>query len=138
MKMEKRKFRIGELADLLAVEKFVVRFWEKEFHFRAQRSEGGQRFYDEKDLKKFSLIKELLYEKGFTIAGAKKFLKDQGKKAVTSDIIASQITNMDQEAKVSENNDNSDVEDCGQDLAARIEQQIIDLQRKLIKLRELL
>ncbi len=75
MKMQKRQFRIGQLADLLGVERFVVRFWEKEFNLNAHRSTGGQRFYEEKDLNKFKKIKQLLYEEGFTIAGAKKKLR---------------------------------------------------------------
>lgn len=75
MKMEKRKFRIGELARQLSIEKFVVRFWEKEFNLESDRSEGGQRFYTEQDLQQFKLIKKLLYEEGFTIAGAKKHMK---------------------------------------------------------------
>lgn len=75
MKMEKRKFRIGELAEHLNVERFVIRFWEKEFNFKGYRSGGGQRFYDEQDLKQFKAIKELLYEKKFTIAGAKQAFK---------------------------------------------------------------
>jgi DNA-binding transcriptional MerR regulator len=74
MKMEKRKFRIGELAEHLNIERFVIRFWEKEFNFKAHRSRGGQRFYDEVDLQKFKSIKELLYLKKFTIAGAKQYL----------------------------------------------------------------
>lgn len=74
MRMEKRKFRIGELAKLLQVEQFVIRFWEKEFNLKTVRSNGGQRFYREKDAQMFQKIKELLYEKGFTIAGAKKQL----------------------------------------------------------------
>ncbi len=74
MRMEKRKFRIGELAEQLQVEQFVIRFWEKEFNIKTFRSNGGQRFYREKDAQVFKKIKELLYEKGFTIAGAKKQL----------------------------------------------------------------
>ena len=74
MKMQKRQFRIGELAKTLNVERFVIRFWEKEFHVRSERSDGGQRFYSERDLIKFQKIKTLLYEQGFTIAGAKKQL----------------------------------------------------------------
>lgn len=74
MRMEKRKFRIGELAEQLQVEQFVIRFWEKEFNLKTVRSSGGQRFYREKDAQTFKKIKELLYEKGFTIAGAKKQL----------------------------------------------------------------
>ncbi len=76
MKMQKRQFRIGQLADLLGVERFVVRFWEKEFKLGPNRSHGGQRFYEEKDLNTFQAIKKLLYEEGFTIAGAKKKLKE--------------------------------------------------------------
>lgn len=74
MRMEKRKFRIGELAEHLAVERFVIRFWEKEFNLRPARSHGGQRFYDEDDARIFGAIKELLYNRGFTIAGARKEL----------------------------------------------------------------
>jgi DNA-binding transcriptional MerR regulator len=78
MKMQKKQFRIGYLADHLGVEKSVIRFWEKEFKVYSYRSGGGQRFYEEKDLTKFKTIKTLLYEEGFTIAGAKKQLKQNG------------------------------------------------------------
>ncbi len=75
MKMQKKQFRIGELAKTLNIERFVIRFWEKEFNVKGNRSHGGQRFYEEKDLQKFQSIKKLLYEQGFTIAGAKKQFK---------------------------------------------------------------
>lgn len=75
MKMQKKQFRIGQLAKNLEVERFVIRFWEKEFNVTGNRSQGGQRFYEEKDLEKFRSIKKLLYEQGFTIAGAKKQFK---------------------------------------------------------------
>lgn len=89
MRMERKQFRIGQLAEHLGVEKFVVRFWEKEFNLSSQRSNGGQRFYNQTDLKKFKTIKKLLYEEGFTIAGAKKQLKNN------TDIIASQKTTLE-------------------------------------------
>ncbi|HML19695.1 MAG TPA: MerR family transcriptional regulator [Candidatus Dependentiae bacterium] len=79
------RFRIGELSKKLCVEKFVIRFWEKEFNIKPKRSEGQQRFYTENDFKKFTAIKELLYHKGFTIAGAKKQLNTcTSKRAVLS------------------------------------------------------
>ncbi len=78
MKMEMKKFRIGELAEKLEVERFVVRFWEKEFGLKSTRSSGGQRFYTEQDYDTFCRIKILLYEKGFTIQGAKKQLMQTG------------------------------------------------------------
>ncbi|MBD3231572.1 MerR family transcriptional regulator [Candidatus Dependentiae bacterium] len=72
--MNRKKFRIGDLSEKLQVKKFVIRFWEKEFELKSDRSEGGQRFYTQKDLQIFSAIKELLYEKKYTIPGAKKEL----------------------------------------------------------------
>lgn len=76
MRMQKRQFRIGELAKKLDIEKFVIRFWEKEFDLPTARSTGGQRFYSEQDLETFTHIKTLLYQEGFTISGAKKQLLD--------------------------------------------------------------
>ena len=72
--MNKRKFRIGDLAKEVGVKKFVIRFWEKEFDLKSDRSDGGQRFYTPDDLKTFMQIKELLYKQKFTIPGAKKQL----------------------------------------------------------------
>lgn len=92
MRMQKRQFRIGDLAKQLNVEKFVIRFWEKEFEVSTTRSEGGQRFYSEEDLLMFQSIKTLLYDEGFTIAGAKKQLSQTGPQ-----IIGSHKTTMTQE-----------------------------------------
>lgn len=94
MRMQPRQFRIGELAKNLGVERFVVRFWEKEFGLSPARSEGGQRFYEEKDLEKLQRIKKLLYEDGLTITGAKKILRD---KQGISSIFPSHITTMEEE-----------------------------------------
>jgi DNA-binding transcriptional MerR regulator len=130
MKMQKRKFRIGELANKLELERFVVRFWEKEFSIKTKRSQGSQRFYDENDLKKFELIKRLLYEEGFTIVGAKKKLKEKpsGK---SESVIASQKTTMEETTKKADKSaDHEKIEN--------LSQQIIDLKNKLRKLREML
>jgi len=130
MKMQKRKFRIGELANKLELERFVVRFWEKEFNIKTKRSQGSQRFYDENDLKKFETIKRLLYEEGFTILGAKKKLKEKSP-ARGESIIASQKTTMDESKKtINGSPENEKIE--------HLSQQIIDLKDKLRKLREML
>ncbi|MCK5632427.1 MerR family transcriptional regulator [bacterium] len=92
MKMQKRKFRIGELAKRLNVERFVIRFWEKEFQLKAVRSGGGQRFYEERDFKTFKQIKELLYNKGFTINGARQQLKQTND---SSEVFGSHITTIE-------------------------------------------
>lgn len=89
MRMEKRKFRIGELAEHLAVERFVIRFWEKEFNVKSTRSTGGQRFYNEDDARTFAIIKDLLYNRGFTIAGARKELPNlRGARLLTTQSMA--------------------------------------------------
>jgi DNA-binding transcriptional MerR regulator len=134
MKMEKRKFRIGELSSILGLEQFVVRFWEKEFAIKSTRSAGGQRFYDEDDLKRFQIIKSLLYEQGFTIAGARKQLKARGVQPLGM-IIASQKTSLDLTLEKAHQRDEkgSTLEE-----SERIAQQIATLQRKLVQLRELL
>jgi DNA-binding transcriptional MerR regulator len=124
--MQKRKFRIGELAEQLNVERFVIRFWEKEFKIKTIRSSGGQRFYQEKDLEKFKLIKELLYKRGFTIAGAKKQLEET-KQPPT--IIASQKTTITPR-DISHTIRVQELE--------KVMAQLIELRKQLRKLQELL
>ena len=73
---DKLYFKISEVAKILGVEAYVLRFWESEFPTLVpQKTEGGHRTYRRKDLDKLLKIKELLYNKGFTIAGAKKQLR---------------------------------------------------------------
>jgi DNA-binding transcriptional MerR regulator len=136
MKMQKRKFRIGELANKLELERFVVRFWEKEFNIKTKRSQGSQRFYDENDLKKFETIKRLLYEEGFTISGAKKKLRDKStpkekSSAKNESIIASQKTTMEDPKKTT-------AHQSEHEKIEHLSQQIVDLKNKLRKLREML
>lgn len=139
MKMQKRKFRIGELARQLQVERFVIRFWEKEFCVKTTRSHGGQRFYDEDDFRLFTRIKELLYAKGFTIAGAKKQLLTPHAQPTETRIIASQRTTLPH--KESSRKESGTTDKIVRDLReenTRLSQQIVDLQKHLLKLRELL
>ena len=72
---DKLFFRIGEVCKIVDVEAFVLRFWETEFpSFAPEKSKTGHRVYKRKDVENFLRIKELLYERGFTIAGARKQL----------------------------------------------------------------
>ena len=68
-------FKIGEVCELLGVEPYVLRFWETEFpNIAPQKSKAGHRVYRRKDVEKIMKVKELLYERGFTIPGARKQL----------------------------------------------------------------
>lgn len=72
-------YRIGEVADLVGVEPHVLRYWETEFRsIRPQKSRKGQRIYSRRDVEKLLRVKELLYSQGFTIAGARKRLREGG------------------------------------------------------------
>ena len=72
-------YRIGEVSDIVGVEPHVLRYWETEFRsIRPQKSRKGQRIYSRKDVEKLLTVKDLLYTHGFTIAGARKKLREGG------------------------------------------------------------
>ena len=72
---EKLNFRIGEVSEMVGLKPHVIRFWETEFsQIRPSKTSGGVRLYNRRNIEVIQQIKHLLYEKGFTIAGAKKAL----------------------------------------------------------------
>ena len=78
---DKRYFRIGEVSSLTNVESYVLRFWETEFKsISPKRTDSGQRLYRKKDVELIFTIKHLLYEKKFTIQGAKQYLNSERKR----------------------------------------------------------
>ena len=69
-------YKIGEACKVLDIQPYVLRYWETEFPILSPgKSKSGQRVYTEKDLSITRRIKTLLYEEGYTIAGAKKRLE---------------------------------------------------------------
>ena len=69
-------YKIGEACKALGIQPYVLRYWETEFPaLSPNKSRSGQRVYSEKELEVIRRIKELLYEEGYTIAGAKKKLE---------------------------------------------------------------
>lgn len=75
---DKLYFRIGEVARLAGIKPYVLRFWETEFPTLGPRKSGtGHRLYRRKDVELVLEIKRLLYEKRFTIEGARRFLEDR-------------------------------------------------------------
>jgi DNA-binding transcriptional MerR regulator len=76
---EKRYYRIGEVSKITGVKPYVLRYWESEFRWMApQKSKSKQRLYRRRDIDMILLIKKLLYEQRFTIAGARKKLREMG------------------------------------------------------------
>ena len=77
---DKLYFRIGEVSRLAGIKPYVLRFWETEFPAIGPKKSGtGHRLYRRKDVELVLEIKRLLYEKRFTIEGARKFLDDRSK-----------------------------------------------------------
>jgi DNA-binding transcriptional MerR regulator len=77
---EKLYFRIGEVARLCRLPAYVLRFWETEFpQLKPVKSSTGQRMYRKRDVESVVRIKRLLYEEGYTIAGARQQLRDEVK-----------------------------------------------------------
>ena len=72
-------FKIGEVCELTDTQHYVLRFWESEFPLLApKKNRSGQRIYSPEDIEVVQEIKRLLYESGFTIAGARKQLEQEG------------------------------------------------------------
>jgi DNA-binding transcriptional MerR regulator len=74
----KNLFRIGEASRLTSTKPFVLRYWETEFPMlQPVKSPKGHRLYRREDIDTVFTIKRLLYDEGFTIAGARRHLRDQ-------------------------------------------------------------
>jgi DNA-binding transcriptional MerR regulator len=74
----KRYFTIGEVSDLCAVKPHVLRYWEQEFpQLKPLKRRGNRRYYQREDVILIRQIRNLLYDHGFTIGGAKQHLIDE-------------------------------------------------------------
>jgi len=75
----KNFYRIGEVSRLTDTKPFVLRYWETEFPtLQPVKSAKGQRLYRREDVETVLRIKRLLYDQGFTIAGARRLLREEG------------------------------------------------------------
>ncbi len=75
---DKQYFRIGEVAEIAEVEPYVLRFWETEFpSLKPAKSRSNRRQYSRRDVDLVLRIRDLLYEQGFTIPGARRQLRSK-------------------------------------------------------------
>ena len=76
---DERGLKIGEAAKVLGVEAYVLRFWETQFPLlKPKHARSKHRFYQPRDIETLKLIKRLLHQEGFTIAGANKYIRENG------------------------------------------------------------
>jgi len=82
---DKLYYSIGEVRAITDLEPYVLRYWETEFPtLKPKKNSGGQRAYQRKDIELILRIKELLYEQGYTIKGARAALRKERQGAATS------------------------------------------------------
>jgi len=83
----KRYFTIGEVSDLCGVKPHVLRYWEQEFtQLKPVKRRGNRRYYQHHEVLLIRRIRELLYEQGFTISGARNRLDGRGNEAMAPEV----------------------------------------------------
>jgi DNA-binding transcriptional MerR regulator len=89
--VEKRYYSIGEVATMLQVNHSLIRFWESEFDvLKPKKNKKGDRQFTKQDIETLRLIYDLVKEKGYTLQGARDFIKAKGhKKQEHAEVIAS-------------------------------------------------
>jgi DNA-binding transcriptional MerR regulator len=89
-KVQKLYYSIGEVSELLGVKAHVLRYWETQFPMlKPKKNRAGNRTYKVRDIKFLMTIKDLLYERGYTIAGARQKLRESNN---NPDILIEQLS----------------------------------------------
>ncbi|MDO8462111.1 MAG: MerR family transcriptional regulator [Deltaproteobacteria bacterium] len=84
---DKLYFKIGEVAKLLGLEPYVLRYWETEFReIEPIKSRAGQRLYRKKDVETALTVRQLLYHEGYTIEGARKKIRESHRASSPSNL----------------------------------------------------
>ena len=79
--VKKLYYSIGEISQKTGLKQYVLRYWETEFlHIKPSKNRAGNRVYKDSDYHNIQELKDLLYNKKFTIKGAKQYLKDKESK----------------------------------------------------------
>ena len=98
--IKKLYYSIGDVSEMTGLKQYVLRYWETEFSIlNPAKNRAGNRTYKDEDIKIIRHIKELLYEKKFTIRGAKQYLEEyySNKSGKSSNIVAISSQKIDRE-----------------------------------------
>ncbi len=135
----KRYFTIGEVGDLCGVKPHVLRYWEQEFtQLRPMKRRGNRRYYQHHEVLMIRRIRDLLYDQGFTISGARNKMQElmhterdskRNGEVVLDGVEPAEVDSSDQ--------DSFDVR-LSPGFAPEAGRQLVQLRRELIEIRELL
>jgi len=90
--IQKIYYSIGEVATMFDVNKSLIRFWEKEFSIiKPKKNRKGNRFFTEKDIGNFKIIFHLVKERGYTLQGAKKKLRENKEDTIKNVELVNQL-----------------------------------------------
>ncbi len=98
---DKRYFTIGEVSELCHVKPHVLRYWEQEFpQLKPVKRRGNRRYYQREDVLVIREIRELLYDQGFTIGGARQQLEASEENTANADVIQAIINELEDVLKI--------------------------------------
>ena len=146
----KRYFTIGEVGDLCGVKPHVLRYWEQEFtQLRPMKRRGNRRYYQHHEVLMIRRIRDLLYDQGFTISGARNKLQEivqtERDKRRNGEVMFEGVESLDDmDADLDEHPEDADLEDSDTDLLSQIlpismtRQRLEHVRRELTEIRDLL
>ena len=146
----KRYFTIGEVGDLCGVKPHVLRYWEQEFtQLRPMKRRGNRRYYQHHEVLMIRRIRDLLYDQGFTISGARTKLQEivqtERDKRRNGEVMFEGVESLDDlDAELDEQLEDADLEDPDTDLLSQIlpvsmtRQRLELVRRELTEIRDLL
>ena len=135
----KRYFTIGEVGDLCGVKPHVLRYWEQEFtQLRPMKRRGNRRYYQHHEVLMIRRIRDLLYDQGFTISGARnkmqELMQTERDKKRNGEVMLDGVEVIEV--------DDADLDDFEDDLSPRaldgVGNQLVQVRRELYQIRELL
>ena len=135
----KRYFTIGEVGDLCGVKPHVLRYWEQEFtQLRPMKRRGNRRYYQHHEVLMIRRIRDLLYDQGFTISGARnkmqELLQGERDKKRNGEVLLDGVDVLElDETDLEEFEDSFPVDDSG-----ALSAQLMQVKRELFEIRELL
>jgi DNA-binding transcriptional MerR regulator len=139
----KRYFTIGEVSDLCGVKPHVLRYWEQEFtQLRPMKRRGNRRYYQHHEVLMIRRIRDLLYDQGFTISGARNKLQElvqaERDKRRNGEVMLEGVEVIEVGDSGFDDFEDSEVPDDNPVASDRMSQKLMQVRRELFEIRDLL